>query len=337
MEIALMAASMLERSWEQMLDTAKRNGISLVEACSGGHIPKVHYDPVQLASDQSKLDDFKRSLEEREMKICSFGCHGNPLHPNEAIAEGANQDMIATCKIAKEMDVHHISLLAGTPGGGPDDKIPNWIINSAFVMWKDAYQWQWDKKIIPYWKQAVKIAEEYDVKLCLEPHTGDAVYNTQTFLRLREEVGSTIGMNLDPSHLWWQGIDPIIFIQTVGEAIYTCHVKDVSLDPRLVARDGLASSAYYDEWDKRSWSYRTIGYGHDEFFWSSFIIALRRIGYDGPLSIECEEPYLTIEDSLEKSVQLLKNVLPKDPMPSGNWMDAYQLDDYETSLSGEST
>ena len=172
-------------------------------------------------------------------------------------------------------------------------------------------------KVIPYWKEAAGIADDYGVKLCIEPHTGDCVYNTQTFLRLRREVGPTIGMNLDPSHLWWQGIDPIVFVETIGEAIYTCHVKDVALDRRLAERDGLVSSAYYDEWDQRSWSYRTLGYGHDEHFWRSFIVSLRRAGYDGPLSIECEEPYLTVDDSLAKAVELLKYVLPNEPMPSG--------------------
>ena len=334
MEIALMAASMLERSWEEMLDSCKKHGIRLVEACGGGHIPKVHYDPVKLASSPADFEAFKRSLDEREMQICSFGCHGNPIHPNPAIAEGAHADLVATCKLASRLDVHHISLLAGTPAGGPDDKTPNWIINSAFVMWKDAYRWQWEERIIPYWKMAAAIADDYGVKLCIEPHTGDCVYNTQTFLHLRREVGPTIGMNLDPSHLWWQGIDPIVFVETIGEAIYTCHVKDVALDPRLTARDGLASSAYYDEWDKRSWSYRTLGYGHDEFFWRNFIVSLRRAGYDGPLSIECEEPYLTVDDSLAKAVELLKYVLPNEPAPSGNWMDAYQLDDYEKNLGG---
>lgn len=173
------------------------------------------------------------------------------------------------------------------------------------------------------------------VKLCIEPHTGDVVYNTQTFLRLREAVGPTMGMNLDPSHLWWQGIDPVVFIQIIGKAIYTCHVKDVSIDPRLVAQNGIASSANYDDWDARSWSYRTLGYGHSESFWRDFIIALRRVGYDGPLSIECEEPYLTVNDALSKSVQLLRNVMPEEPVPAGNWMDAYQLDNYEKNLSSE--
>ena len=193
-----MAASMLERSWEQMLDSAQKQGIRLVEACAGGHIPKVHYDPIKLESSPAEFEAFKRSLDEREMRICSFGCHGNPLHPNPAIAEGAHADLVATCKLASRLDVHHISLLAGTPAGGPEDKTPNWIINSAFVMWKDAYRWQWEQRIIPYWKKAAGIADDYGVKLCIEPHTGDCVYNTQTFLRLRREVGPTIGMNLDP-------------------------------------------------------------------------------------------------------------------------------------------
>ncbi|MDE2755717.1 MAG: TIM barrel protein, partial [Acidobacteriota bacterium] len=142
MEIALMAASMLERTWEEMLDSCKKHGIRLVEACGGGHIPKVHYDPVKLASSPAEFEAFKRSLDEREMQICSFGCHGNPIHPNPAIAEGAHADLVATCKLAGRLDVHHISLLAGTPAGGPNDQTPNWIINSAFVMWKDAYRWQ---------------------------------------------------------------------------------------------------------------------------------------------------------------------------------------------------
>lgn len=333
MEIALLSASMLDRSWEETLDAASKHGIRLIEACAGGHIPKVHYDPVQLAANDSALAAFRRTLELRGQQICSFSCHGNPLHPNPSIAQAAHDDFVATCQIAQRLGVKTLSLLAGTPGGSPDDQTPNWIINSAFVMFKEAYKWQWRERVIPYWKSAAEIADRYDVKLCIEPHTGDVVYNTQTFLRLREAVGPTMGMNLDPSHLWWQGIDPVVLIQTIGKAIYTCHVKDVSMDARLVARDGVASSADYDDWEARSWSYRTLGYGHSESFWRDFLIALRRVGYDGPLSIECEEPYLTVNDSLAKSVQLLRCVMPEEPPPTANWMEAYQLGDYDKKLS----
>ena len=334
MEMALMAASMLERSWEEMLDSAKRHDIRLIEACAGGHIPKVHYDPIHLASDPVALEAFQRSVEDRGQKICSFSCHGNPLHPNPAIARSAHQDFVTTCQIASHLGVRNISLLAGTPGGGPEDKTPNWIIHSSWPMFENAYRWQWEERIIPYWKDAAKIADQYAVKLCIEPHTGDAVYNTQTFLRLREAVGPTIGMNFDPSHLWWQGIDPIVLVETAGKAIYSVHVKDVLVDRRLLERDGIASSAAYDDWNSRPWKYCTLGYGHSELFWRDLIIALRRVGYDGPLSIECEEPYLTVDDSLAKSVQLLENVMPMSPPPTANWMVAYQLDDYDRKLSG---
>jgi sugar phosphate isomerase/epimerase len=320
-----------------VLAAATRHEIRLIEACAGGHIPKVHYDPVRLASDNAAFDNFRRSLEERGQKICAFSCHGNPLHPNKVIAQAAHEDFVATCQVAQRLGVEAVCVLAGTPGGGPEDQTPNWIVNSSFVMFKEAYRWQWREKVIPYWKEAAKVADKFGVKICIEPHTGDVVYNTQTFLRLREAVGPTIGMNLDPSHLWWQGIDPVVLVETVGDAIYSCHVKDVFINPRLVARDGVASSADYDDWSRRSWIYCTIGYGHSESFWREFFIALRRVGYDGSLSIECEEPNLTIDESLAKSVQLLRYVVPQEPAPSANWMDHYQLDNYEQSLSAGSS
>ena len=337
MEIALLSASMLDRPWEEVLNAAARHGIRLIEPCSGGHIPKVHYDPVRLASDNAAFEAFRRSVEDRGLKISAISCHGNPLHPKLAIAQAAHEDFVATCQIAQRLGVQAVCVLAGTPAGGPDDRTPNWIVNSAFVMFKEAYRWQWEERVIPYWKKAAKVAEQCGVKVCVEPHTGDVVYNTQTFLRLRNAVGPIIGMNFDPSHLWWQGIDPVVLVETIRDAIYSCHVKDVYMNPRLVARDGVASSADYDDWKNRSWSYCTIGYGHSESFWREFVIALRRVGYEGALSIECEEPYLTIDESLSKSVQLLRNVVPEQPAPSANWMDSYQLDNYEQSLSAGST
>jgi sugar phosphate isomerase/epimerase len=336
-KLALFAASMLDRSWEETLDAAKRNGIDLIEPSAGGHIPKVHYDPVHLASDSQALEKFRQSLADRGQSICSFSCHGNPLHPNPAIARAAHDDFVATCQIAHHLGVGAISLLAGTPGGAPDDTSPNWIFHAAFPMFKKAYKWQWEERVIPYWTEAAKIADKYQVKIAVEPHPGDVVYNTQTFLRLRKEVGPTIALNLDPSHLWWQGIDPVVFVETVGDAICTCHVKDVAMDARLIARDGVVSSADYDDWEARSWSYCTLGYGHSELFWREFLIALRRTGYDGHLSIECEEPYLTVDESLAKAAQLLRTVMPQEPKPLVNWMEAYGLDDYEANLQSPAT
>lgn len=322
MEIALMSASMLERPWEAVLDTALRHGITVVEACAGGHIPKHHYDPVELAADAAAFERFAETLSTRGMRICAFSCHGNPLHPVAEIAEQVHEDFAATCEVAAKLGVDRVSLLAGCPGGGPGDRVPNWIINSTFPAFAEAYEWQWSERVIPYWRRAAAVAERYGVKICVEPHSADVVYNYKTFFRLREAVGETIGMNYDPSHMWWQGVDPLVFIEHAAEAILTCHVKDVEIDRRAVALHGIASSEDYHAWDRRPWTFSTPGYGHSEQFWSQYVRALRAVGYQGTLSIECEDPFMTPDDTLAHAVSVLQRAIPPSPPPPIDWTEA---------------
>jgi sugar phosphate isomerase/epimerase len=318
-EIALMSASMLDRPWEEMLDAAVAHGIRHIEACGGGHIPTVHFDPVELARDGERLARFRGSVEDRGLALCAFSCHGNPLHPDPERARSDHADFISTCHVAAELGVRFVSLLAGLPAGAPGDRTPNWIVNSAFPGLGDTYRWQWEERVLPYWREAARIAEEHGVVLCLEPHSADVVYNTPTFERLRDEVGPAIAMNFDPSHLWWQGMDPVAVVHAVGGDIRTCHVKDASLDRRAIARDGVASPLEYDRWDERPWTFSTPGYGHSELFWGRLVVELRRAGYAGTLSIECEDPFMTPDDTLTASVTLLRRVLPEAPPPPVDW------------------
>jgi sugar phosphate isomerase/epimerase len=126
-------------------------------------------------------------------------------------------------------------------------------------------------------------------------------------------------MNFDPSHLWWQGMDPLAVVGAVGPEIRTCHVKDACLHRAAIERDGVASPLAYERWDERPWTFGTPGYGHSELFWSRLVIALRRAGYAGTLSIECEDPFLTPDDTLAASVALLRRVLPAEPPPEVDW------------------
>jgi sugar phosphate isomerase/epimerase len=318
-EIALMSASMLDRSWEEMLDAAVAHGIRRIEACGGGHIPTLHYDPIRLTRDADELARFRASLEERGLSLCAFSCHGNPLHPDPERARSDHADFLATCELAAELGVRHVSLLAGLPPGAPGDRTPNWVIGSAFPGLGEVLRWQWEERVLPYWREAAGVAERLGVVLCVEPHSADVVYNTATFRLLREAIGPAIGMNFDPSHLWWQGIDPIAVVEAIGPDIQTCHVKDAALDRRRIERDGVASPLDYDRWDERPWTFSTPGYGHSELFWSRLVVALRRAGYTGTLSIECEDPFLTPDDSLAASVDLLSRVLPAEPAPPVDW------------------
>jgi sugar phosphate isomerase/epimerase len=318
-EVALMSASMLDRPWEAVLDAAVAHGISKIEACGGGHIPTLHYDPIRLANDPRELARFRATLSERELSLCALSCHGNPLHPDAERARADHDDFVATCRVASALDTPFVSLLAGLPAGAPGDRTPNWIINSAFPGLAEVYRWQWEERVLPYWREAARIAGEHGVVLCVEPHSADVVYNLPTFARLRDEIGPAIGMNFDPSHLWWQGIDPIAVVEAVGQEIRTCHVKDAYLDRRRIARDGVASPADYERWDERPWTFSTPGYGHSELFWARLVMALRRAGYSGTLSIECEDPFMTPDDTLAASVELLRRVLPDELPPPVDW------------------
>ena len=238
-DIGLMSASMLDRPWEEVLDAAVAQEVGWVEACGGGHIPTRHFDPVELARDSAALGRFKATLEQRGLRVGSLACHGNPLHPDEARAAADDAALVGMCAIAPELGVTHVNLLAGLPPGGPDDATPNWIVNSVFPGLDDVYRWQWEERVIPYWRRAARVAADAGVVLCVEPHPSDVVYNAPTFLRLREAVGPQIGMNFDPSHLWWQGIDPLAMLEELAPHIRTVHVKDLQTHPARVAAEGV--------------------------------------------------------------------------------------------------
>ncbi len=319
-----MLVSLCDLSWEEALDAAKSHGFRLIEACGGGHIPKVHYDPIHLASDASALEKFQESVASRGLQICAFGCHGNPVHPDSQRAQAAHEDFVATCQIASRLGVERVDVLSGCPGGGPHDESVNWIVNSLYPEFKRAYEWQWEERVIPYWREAAKIAEDSGVKVCIEPHPGDVVYNAQTFERLRDAVGPVICANVDPSHLVWQGIDVAKLTERLGEAVAFAHAKDVAFDHDLIRREGLLPAFDYADWDARTWSYRALGYGHPDVYWRDFVIALRRAGYEGPVAIEIEEPYLATDDAIRKSLELLRWVMPAEAPPEGNWFDKYE-------------
>jgi sugar phosphate isomerase/epimerase len=318
-EVALMSASMLDRPWDAVLDAAVARDVRWIEACGGGHIPTGHVDPVQLARDPAECRRFAATLEERGLRISAFSCHGNPLHPEPRRAASCHEALVATCTVAGQLGVPHVNLLAGLPAGGPGDATPNWIVNSLFPGLDESLRWQWEERVLPYWSAAAEVARENGVLLCVEPHPADVVYNPPTFMRLRDEIGPVIGMNFDPSHLWWQGIDPIAVVEAVGEGIYTCHVKDLRFDRGRVGREGVLSPAPHERWDERPWAFSTPGYGHSELFWAQLVMALRRVGYAGTLSIECEDPFLTPDDTFSASVELLRRVLPGEPPPPVDW------------------
>lgn len=326
MQLGLVIDPRLDRSWEEALDLAVRNGLTHVEPCGGGHVPKGYVDPGALSADDEALAAFRETLDARGLTISALGVYGNPIHPDEARAQVAHQDFVAMCDVAAKLGVRRITVISGVPAGGPHDRAPNWIVPSIYADLEEAYRWQWEERLIPYWREACRIAADHDVAVCMEPIGGFMVYNGQTLLRLREACGETLQVNLDPSHVWWMGIDPLLLVEQLRGAIGHVHAKDVGLDARAIARDGVVPACRYDDWDARTWTYRAIGYGHPEPFWRDFFTALRRGGYDDVVAIELEDSFMTMDEGVEKSVECIRRVLPREPIPEGNWFDKYEWD-----------
>ena len=173
--------------------------------------------------------------------------------------------------------------------------------------------------LIPYWKNTVAFAKNHGVdKIAFELHPGFCVYNTESMLKIRNAVGPEIGANLDPSHLIWQGMEPVAVIRALGDAIFHFHAKDTKVDKYNTAVNGVLDTKPYSDEINRSWIFRSLGYGNDYSYWKDIISNLRMVGYDYALSIEHEDSLMSQNEGLEKAVEFLKGVLIKEN-PAEMW------------------
>lgn len=288
----------------------KQLGIQAVEIGAGGYPGKAHCDPAQLLNDPDQLAAFRDVFRKYEMELSAISCHGNPVHPDPGIADAFDRDFRQAILLAEKLGVDRIVGFSGCPGGCPEDRTPNWITCPWPQDFSDALKYQWDV-LIPYWRQMALFASEHGItRICLEMHPGFTVHNPEALLTLRKEVGSLIGANFDPSHLFWQGIDPAAAIRYLGDAIYFFHAKDTRIDPVNAPRIGVLDTKHYGDESGRGWIFRTVGYGHDYQVWKDIVSSLRMVGYDDVISIEHEDSLMSVGEGLSKAVRFLKEVMP---------------------------
>ncbi len=319
MYLGVVTAAFARRSFEDALDAVMATGIRSVEIPVGGYFPKTHCDPQQLLDDPTALARFREALDRRELRVSALAVHGNPLHPDPDRRAQYAAEFAHACQLAERLGVSRLTLLAGLPAGGPEDRTPNWITAAFPPEYEEMLRWQWEDCLLPYWQQAATLASDRGVRLCFEMVLADCVYNPRTLLRLRSEVGNIVGCNFDPSHLFIQGIDPIAAIRTLDTAIYHVHAKDARLEPDVVRVDGVLDTLPYSAIRQRAWIYRTVGYGHGALFWHDFMSTLRSIDYDDVVSIEHEDALFASGEGLQKAVDLLTQVIPSEPMDAGWW------------------
>lgn len=311
MKLGFVSDSLGSMSFTDMLDHAHRMGVSGVEVNTCGWSTAPHFDLDAMLGDAARQRAFKAAFEERGLEVISLNANGNPLHPTDP-AQG--QDLKSTIRVAGEMGVTTVCTMSGLPAGSAGDTMPNWVVSSWPPETQDILRYQWDEKLLPFWTEMVALAKENGVeRIALELHGNQCVYNVPSLLKLREAVGPVVGANLDPSHLFWMGADPLIAAEALGEAVYHVHAKDTLLNTPVQATTSLLETGSLMDIPARSWSYVTLGFGHGEEWWRRFCYHLRMGGYDGWLSIEHEDVLLNSLEGLEKSVALLKGVMPDRP------------------------
>ncbi|MCI8632852.1 MAG: sugar phosphate isomerase/epimerase [Lachnospiraceae bacterium] len=310
MKLGVLTVPLYDLSLEETLKYLHGLGVQAVELGCGGSPGKKHLDPDVYLNHPEKIAEVKELLKKYEIEICALSAHGNGVHPNPEVAAQATKDFENAVLLAEQLGVDTVVTFSGCPGDSPTAQYPNWVV----CPWPDDFltilEYQWNEVLIPYWKKEVEFVRAHGVKhVAFEMHPGFCVYNPETCLRLREAVGPELGANFDPSHLVWQGMDPVAAIKELKGAIYHFHAKDTRIDPYNTAKNGVLDTKHYGQIAERSWVFRTVGYGHDTQYWREMVTALKTAGYDGVLSIEHEDSLMSIREGLEKAVAVLKEVL----------------------------
>lgn len=303
----------------KMLDYVAGLGLNAVEIGTGNYPGNAHCPLDELVASKSKAAAWKKEITSRGLSLEALSCHGNALHPDKSFARAHHEVHRKTIRLAALLDVPTVVEFSGCPGSSKNSTRPNWVTCAWPPDFEAILAWQWEHKVLPYWKAEAKFAADHGVRIAFEMHPGFVVYNPETLLRLRAACGESLGANFDPSHLFWQGIDPLAAIKALRGCIYHVHAKDTRIDPQNAAVNGNLDTKGYDQFDQRSWTFRTVGYGHDERWWRDFVSTLRIGGYDGVLSIEHEDALMSPTEGFEKAVAFLKNVMFVQGLPKMWW------------------
>jgi sugar phosphate isomerase/epimerase len=306
MQIGLFTDSLSMMTRAEALDVAAGLGIETVEIGLGGWSPAPHADLAVLLADPAARAALRRDVTSRGLRLEAFNAAGNPLHP----VSGTRDDQVlrGALRLAEDLEVGTVVTMSGLPAA-PGDRFPAWVT----TVWPPEnlrlldHQWT---VAVDYWGELAAEAQRRGVRVAIEMHANQIVYNVPGLLRLREAVGDTIGANFDPSHLIWMGADPIPAITALDGAIHHVHAKDTRIEDRAAVTSRLETIPN-ERTTERAWNYVAVGTGHPDgiAFWKSFTETLRSAGYDGPLSIENEDYSLGQRESVALAVQTLSSAL----------------------------
>jgi DNA-(apurinic or apyrimidinic site) lyase len=320
MRVGVLTVPLGDWPLDRTLDYLDGLGVEAVELGAGGHPGTDHLAPDALLEDASERTALREAVAERDMVVSALAVHDNPLHPDDDRAADADADLRRAIQLADLLDVDTVTCFSGLPAGAPGDETPNWITAPWPPEHRAALEYQWERAT-DYWSDIAALADDHGIDVAIEMHPNMLVHEPHGLVRLRAATGERIGANLDPSHLYWQGIDVPAAIRYLGDhdSIHHVHAKDTEVYDSTVRTRGVLDAGSYADASDRSWLFRTVGYGHGEEHWREVVTALRLVGYDGALSIEHEDALMSSREGLEKAVALLNSVVIESQPGEAFW------------------
>ncbi len=320
MKLGLLTCMFGDKPLKEVLELIKPLGLDTVELGAGGYPGDAHAPTKELLASKPKREELLAMIKGEGLEISALSCHGNSLHPNKALAKEFQKAQSDTIKLAGLLGVKTINDFSGCPGSDKKAEQPNWVTCAWPPDYLEILDYQWNEVVIPYWTKQAKFAKDNGVRVAFEAHPGFVVYNTETLLKIRKACGNNLGANFDPSHFFWQGIEPIESVKALGgNAIFHVHAKDSKVDPVNSSINGVLDTKHYGDEANRSWVFRTCGYGHSLEWWKDFFTALTLAGYDGPVSIEHEDARMSSQEGLTKAVEFLKQCIIRDKPGAMHW------------------
>lgn len=326
MKLGVYNAILHDRPLPEALKVIAGLGLTGIEVNTGGFLPAVHvptFDDI-LVSDAAR-DDYLGIFEGTGVSIAGLNCNGNPLHPKREIGEKHAEDIRRSIRLAERLGQNRVVTMSGLPGGEPGATVTNWIVNAWNSAALDVLDYQWDIAA-KFWRETDRLAADHGVKVALELHPQNIVFNTADVHKLIELTGAThVGVELDASHLFWQQMDPVAVVRELGPLIFQAAAKDVRVNASNAAlygvldnsfrrlspeenRTNLGGDEWANEWPKNSaWDFVALGRGHDTAYWTEFLRALHEVDPNMLVNIEHEDTSLGRIEGLEVAAKVLRD------------------------------
>jgi len=325
MKLGVYNAILHDRPLTEALRIIADLGLTGIELNTGGFLAPTHVPNIdQILDSDAARDDFLEIFENTGVQIAGLNCNGNPLHPNRAISEKHAEDVRRSIKLAQRLGQHRVVTMSGLPGSEPGATRVNWVVNAWNSAALDQLDYQYGVAA-DFWKETDALAQDHDVKVALELHPQNIVFNPASFRELIERAGtSNIGVELDASHLFWQQMDPVAVVRDLGSWVFQAAAKDVRINPHAAIngvldnsfrklradepRTNLGGDEWANEWPKNSaWDFVALGKGHDTAFWTEFLRALHEVDPDMLVNIEHEDTELGAVEGLEVAAKVLRD------------------------------